>query len=255
MPLIRSPESAQVVRNALSIDLGDLRRHADRLAEDASKRAAAIMDEAKRERERLIAGGREQGLAAGLAEGRAQGHKEGLVEGRAKAFEESRKSLAELDAAWQRALGELEAARSGLLASAREDLIALALEIASRIVKRRIELDPRAIADQLEAVLTHTMRGTRPTLRVHPDDLALAREALPGLLKRLTPGTDADLDADPSLARGSCVLKTTRGVIDASIATQLARMTEILLPGQQANAEAPAVPGTAAAPSESEPLA
>ncbi|MCH7962156.1 MAG: hypothetical protein IIC49_07450, partial [Planctomycetes bacterium] len=64
-----------------------------------------------------------------------------------------------------------------------------------------------------------------------PEDEAIAREALPGIVAQLAEVTHADLLEDPEIQRGSCVVRTAGGgEIDGSIGTQIDRMVSVLLP-------------------------
>lgn len=230
MPLIRPADADRVPRRALVLDLGDLRRHGEEVVARARAEAAAIIEEARAERARLVQGGREEGFAEGRAAGEAQGLEEGRAEGRRRALTEMSARLGALDAAWSAALAKFEAERAEVLAAARESVIVLAAEIASRVTKRTIELDPAVVRDQLEAALGLTLRATRLVIRVNPEDRAIAAQALPELLKTLAGAAHAELAEDASLDRGSCVIRTDHGEVDASIGTQLDRMAGALLP-------------------------
>jgi flagellar assembly protein FliH len=111
-------------------------------------------------------------------------------------------------------------------------VLSLALTIARRITRRVVELDRGAVEGPLEAALELIAQGTRAVVSVHPDDEAAAREALPGLMSRLDAARDALLEADESVTRGSCVVRTPGGsVIDADLETQIDRIVSALRPG------------------------
>lgn len=220
---------------AVVLDLGDLRRQADAIRESAVAEAARILEAARAERERLVATARAEGFAAGQAEGRAAGLEQGRAEGRAEALAAHRAALDALAAKWEGVLAQFLADREHLMTQARSDLVRLAVALGRRVTRRTIAHDPGVVAAQVETVLAAAAKPTRLTVRVHPEDEALAREALPTLLARFTGVEGADLVTDASLERGSCVANTRGGgEIDASIPTQLDRIAAALLPGEGA---------------------
>lgn len=231
MALIKQSSWTPGGRDAVALHLGDLRAQAAVVEQEAARKAVAIIAHARDERERQILGGREQGLREGYAKGLAEGRAKGEAEGRAKAVADTKPRLAEIEARWMTGAAEFEAARDHMLTEARRDLLRLAVRIAERVIKRRIETDPNIAASQLEAVLSHIMRPSKLTIAVCPDDEQTLREAMPAMMKKFSAAEHMDLVLDPSLPRGSCVARTIGGEIDASIWTQLDRVADTLLFG------------------------
>jgi flagellar assembly protein FliH len=240
MAVIRQAQADRIVKDAIVLDLGDLSRQGELIRARAQEQAEAILAEARAERERLLASAHAEGFARGHAEGMAKGIEEGTTQGREAAAAERRQELDALLRGWTEALRAFEQERDRLLREAREDVLRLAVMMGERITRRKIEVDPQVVVAQLEAVLALLAQPTRLSIAVNPEDEALAKEALPGLLDRFTCARHADLRADPSLPRGSCAATTQGGGrLDASIPTQLERMVAALLP-------APTEPGVAA---------
>ena len=231
MGMIRRADLEQCARNALVMDLGDLGARGEALVAGAKAEAERIVREARAERERLIAGARDEGRRAGLEQGRAEGLEAGRKEGAAQARAEHAEALAGAARAWTQALDTFESRRDEMLLHARTEIVTLAAEVASRVTRRAVELDPGVVLEQMGAVLGAIARPTGLVLRVHPDDLALARAELPALVARFERCGHAELRADPSLSRGSCVGVTeTGGRVDADVEAQLARIVGALLP-------------------------
>lgn len=233
MALIRQAQAQRVVDSAVVLDLGDLARQGERLVADAKKRAEAEVVRAQTERDRLLASAQEDGYRAGFAEGQLAGREAGLAEGRRAALEEHGQALSRVEHAWSEALGSFLDVRGHMLISARRDVLRLAMRVAELVTRRCVDLDERAVVGSLEAVLSSVLRPTRLIVRVHPADRAVAKESLPKLLESLSSGSDAELVDDDSLSRGSCIAtfdEAMSGRIDASIETQLERITRALLP-------------------------
>jgi flagellar biosynthesis/type III secretory pathway protein FliH len=247
MAVIRQSEAHRIARDAIVLDLGDLSRQAEGVRARAMADAEAILTKAASERQRLLAGARDEGLARGLEEGRGQGFEAGRKEGAAAALAERREALQKLETAWAAALEEFTRERERMLLDARQDVLKLAVMMGERIARRAVELDPSLITAQLEAVLGLLARPTRLTLAVGPADEALAREAVPALMARFPTAQHVDIVIDPSLTPGSCIARTAGGgTIDASIPTQLDRMVAALMP----NATDRAAIGERASPEE-----
>lgn len=217
----------------IALDLGDLRREAEGIVRAAREQAEAIIVEARAERERILEGAGEEGRAAGHGEGLEAGREAGRVEGRAAAHEEMRGRLEEVASAWGAALDEFTSRREHVASETRRDVVALGVAIASRVVKRSIELDPSIVVDQVRAAVELVMRRTRLVVAVHPDDRALVEEAWGGISARFGEGGHAELITDGSLSRGSCIVRTEHGEIDAEVGRQLDRMVEAMLPREE----------------------
>ncbi|HYD01775.1 MAG TPA: FliH/SctL family protein [Phycisphaerales bacterium] len=232
MALVRNIDAAVMTRDAIVLDLGDLRRQGQRLLDAARAEAVRIEQEAQADRATIIAGadkiGHDQGYARGLEEGRAAGIEHGTQQALAAVAPEVQR----LNAGWAAALDGFLQVRERFLAEGQQDVVRLAAMIASKVCKRQIELDASIVAVQMAEVLSLVLRPTRLQVACHPDDRALLTRALPLLVQRTQHNVDVELVDDPSLARGSCVarLASGGGQIDASIDTQLQRIVDALLP-------------------------
>jgi flagellar assembly protein FliH len=188
-----------------------------------------------------FARGREDGYRLGVEEGR----REGLAAGKREAFEEvSAKLHGELAggaAALTRAAVELEERRDHLLAECRREVIHLAFEIASKLVKREVrEVGDVTLRNVEHAVELIFRRGVL-VIQVHPDD----RAALEKTLKddpRWVEGFDSvEVRGAPDVGRGGCRLVSGAGTVDAALETQLELIAEALgAPGAESRERAAA---------------
>ncbi len=78
-------------------------------------------------------------------------------------------------------------------------------------------MDPAALVGMVRAAFTRVDQVETTRVRVHPDDAAL----LAAQVRDLSPTQPPELIPDGSLERGSIVIETQRGSIDASVSTQL----------------------------------
>lgn len=238
MAVIRGDVAASMLPDAIVLDLGDLIRQGKALMERAEAEAEAIVDQARIERARLLAGASEQGLDEGRASGFAQGLDEGRRVGHAEAIESTREQAMEVVQAWQASLQAFETARAKMIDAAREDVIRFAVAFAERVTRRMIQLDPRAIEPIIADALGLVMAGSTISVRLASADAELAREVIGPILERLGHSRDAEIVEDAALQRGACVVRTQAGVIDASVEVMIERMVRQLLPDDPASATA-----------------
>ncbi len=237
MALIKRTELHGMVYDPVPMDMEDVRRRAERMREEAEAYAKRVVEEGKAERERLIRDAAEVGREHGYQEGYTQGLAQGEKDGKQKAAETRGEVQDALQAAWAEALDAFRASRDDMLEQARDDVLELACAIACKVVRRTVELDREAVREQLAAVLEAHARPTSLLIRVHPDDEAVARDALPELMATLTGGDHAELETDERVPRGSCAALTEgAGAIDARIDAQLERIVRELMPDRDAAA-------------------
>ncbi|MCB9846172.1 MAG: hypothetical protein H6811_09330 [Phycisphaeraceae bacterium] len=232
MALIRQADASTIARDAIALDLGDLARQGDAVIRAAREEADRILKEAGRERDRRIADAAKIGDARGYQEGLVRGESEGRDKGESAAREAHAEALSRLEASWSSALERFEGIREAILIDARRNVVGLALAIASRVVKRVIRAEPTLIAEQIDAALELVTRPSRLVIRVHSDDVGLARACLPRCLERASGSHHAEIVGDGSMDRGSVVVRTeSGGEIDLSLETQLDRIAKAIVPG------------------------
>lgn len=142
-------------------------------------------------------------------EARQRGFQEGLAAGKAEVAARIQR-LEGLAAAFAHPL-------QGLEQDVENEVVELAIRLATHLVRREIELDPAllhaAVADCLAALAT-SVRDV--TIYFNPDDAKLVREHLQGAEQRFKIGTD------PELARGDLRVTSASALVDGSIAARCA---------------------------------
>src|SRR5215471_5083623 len=106
-----------------------------------------------------------------------------------------------------RTIEELSGMRQRFRHEAEEDVIALALAIARRILHRELTVSPEALLGLLKAALEKIEACDIHRVRVRPEDAKLVQQHLDqmGLPQHV------ELIADPSLERGAAILDSSRG--------------------------------------------
>ena len=170
---------------------------------------------------------RHQGFEEGFAEGRdkgfIEGHEKGVAEGRQAGYEEGSRA-AEVEA---KTLHELVTglgdALSHLDSEVAEELMALAIEIARKVVQHTLAVSPETIVNVIRVALQSLPQG-RSNIILHPEDAALARRRLGELLEQ----SDALIIEDDRLSRGGCRIETASTEIDGTMETRWRRVLDSL---------------------------
>jgi flagellar assembly protein FliH len=198
---------------AVNQEMSLLREEAERQAAEklaqAEAVAAKMLAEAKREASRL----QQEAEAKGFSAGREAGEKAGRAACQAaeRKLEQARLSLLEKDKA--------------LLAEAEQEVLQLALAVASRVIGQKLSSDDQAVQSSLRQVLRAANGARDVLLQVSPadfDHLWAKRQdwmsSLPGI-------REFDLKADSGLTKGDLRLISNQGIIDARVETMLDQVT------------------------------
>ncbi|MDF0605016.1 FliH/SctL family protein [Neisseriaceae bacterium TC5R-5] len=169
------------------------------------------------------------GYDAGSESGRTEGYDQGLLAGREQGLAEVRaEQEARFSEAWQ-PLQQMAAQFANELSRVEhelsQDLLNLALALASRLVQMQIQTDSSVIAALLGSALNDlpaTLGQAR--LRVNPADVAVARE----FLSQETPETQWQWIEDPAIERGGCLIDTAALRLDLTLSSRLATLQQAL---------------------------
>jgi type III secretion protein L len=139
-----------------------------------------------------------------------------------EAREEGKKTAtAELVAAWIKLRTEQDARDERDLDRTTE----LARAMAERLVGEALRLDPAKIQSIARQVLASARQSRRVVLRAHPEDAAALRHDIASLGLE---GAAIEIQADTTRARGSLLLDTDLGTLDANLTLQLDRLARSL---------------------------
>lgn len=109
------------------------------------------------------------------------------------------------------------------------DILEISVEIAQKIIKKELKQDPNIILDNILVLLKSLSKEeTRISLKVNPTQVSLLKSEIPSLLNEAGLEAKVLVIPDESIMEGGCVVTTNNGVIDATIETQLAVISEAL---------------------------
>jgi flagellar assembly protein FliH len=178
-----------------------------------------VLDAARREAESMLAAAEAEAGAA-----RRAAHEEGFAAGMAEAAERTSAAMG--------AIAEMAGGLDDLAERMREDAVCeatgLAVEVAAKLVRAEMDARPERVADVLRGAIRRAADRSALVARVSPDDLAVCRAAAPRIMEAMGGISKLEVVDDPRLSRGSCVLETNAGDVDATFESQLARVLEAL---------------------------
>lgn len=159
---------------------------------------------------------REQARMEGMAEGR----REGLAAARAE-LEPAAAALAEAGAGAAALSAELAVRLEG-------EAVELAVRLAEKIAACALDVRPERIVEVVRGALRPLVERERVVVQIHPDDLALVREAAGDLVDSLGGIQHFDVQGERRVTRGGAVVRTPEGEVDARLETKLERAREVV---------------------------
>jgi len=151
-----------------------------------------------------------------FAKGYEQGERAGAEAGGKRADAMLRRLAQTLD--------ELAELRRVMIRETERQMVELALAIARRIVRREVALDQDLTGTMARLALERLGERTTATVRLHPDDLAMA-----GGHKDTWAGSHVTIVGDAAVSRGGCRVESDFGFVDASIDAQFREVARALL--------------------------
>ena len=160
---------------------------------------------------------RKEGYDAGFQSGREAGYQHGLDAGRQAGEQEMHQQQRDLLHPLTTMAGNFHQALQRLDDDIASELVDLALIVGRKLAGDALRDTPEQILALIRQLLRDApLASGKPTLWLHPDDLALARAHLHAELD--TAGWQ--MLADEQLQRGGCRLTSHAGEIDASVGTR-----------------------------------
>lgn len=109
------------------------------------------------------------------------------------------------------------------------DILEIGLDIAKKIIKREMTEDPQILLDNIKDIMKGLSKEeTKITLTVNPSQAAILKQNVPEVMQSVGLEAKIIIIPDETVMEGGCVLTTTNGVIDATIESQLAIISEVL---------------------------
>lgn len=116
---------------------------------------------------------------------------------------------------------DLQLLRERVLRDSEDDLLALILAVARKVVVREVAQDRQIVLRLVRAALQNLNERDELTIRVNPDDHALLTTSQNEALKSELAAIRFTLKPDSTVELGSCQIETERGTVDAGFEAQL----------------------------------
>ncbi len=175
---------------------------ARRVLEAAQAQAEALRAQAQTDYEEALRRGYQEGYEKGMAE-------------------------------WLRAVEQVHAGFTRVIEQAKPQIVRLALRVAEKILRQKLDLTPEAVVPMIDEALRslRAQQNMRVILRVHPDDRPILESHRQRWMERLPWLGSLDIVVDEDLPRGGCRIETDFGTVDASVETQIRVVERHLLGG------------------------
>ncbi len=124
---------------------------------------------------------------------------------------------------------ELFQVKQKALYQAHKEIINIALDLAGKILRYQAVIDPNVLKTQVvEAIKKASTEADRVQVFVNPLDLKLLEENISDMQRLFPSGIDIISLTRDSIDRGSCIVETKSGQLDASFSTQLQNLTNLI---------------------------
>lgn len=183
---------------------------------EIANQLATAKTEAEALRQQAQQAGFDQGYQAGLQQGQNAGKQEWQVEIERTVAQTNR--LAE----------ELQKEAERVFLEAEQEIIAIALATAQKILLREIDDNPMTVLPIVRSALEKVRDQEKIVIRVHPDDYELLLQAKRDLQMIIGREQALNLVADQTIGRGGCMIDTMYGTVDAKIDTQFETIKKML---------------------------
>ena len=213
----------------IAFNYDDLREQCDRYVKQARAKADRLLEEARRQAEHLRRKAHQDGLEQGRREGLADAAQEIETRAAELADERAQQKLRTCLPALRQAAESLTEQRDVWLADWEQTAVRLAIAVAEKIVRRRLEHEPEIRTEMIRSVLEAATGSPRITIHLNPHDAESLQSLVEEIVSSISGCGEAAVVADPDVSPGGCLIKTEQGQIDGRLETQLERIASELL--------------------------
>ncbi|MGC8782898.1 MAG: type III secretion system stator protein SctL [Armatimonadota bacterium] len=163
-----------------------------------------------------------------------KGYEEGLQLGREEGLRHYQQAIEALGSEVQKLVDAILAERQRLWEEMEPQVVDLVLEIARKVLREEIQARREATLSIIKHALRRVVDTEHVRIRVHPDDLRIAREHREDFLAVCDGVKQIEIVDDQRVGGGGCIIETPSGTIDASLRTQIQSVEKSLRQEDQA---------------------
>ena len=172
-------------------------------------------------------GGFDDGSENGYEEGRDAGQRVGWEQGYKEGWSQGHQEYMDVIEQLKKIITQVADQRHDFIESTESDLVALAFDVAEKLVHHQISNDD-VIYHTIKSMLDYTVDHEKVLIRVHPEELAKLEPHREEFLSQIKGVELLDIIEDVNIDQGGCLLETNLGTIDAQIDTQFAQAKQAL---------------------------
>lgn len=196
----------------------------EQILEEARAKAAQIISDAQMQAKQMVertAAETQQAAQDAFQQAQEQGFQQGLQAGQQQGYEQSVTEFVERINQAKDMFVQLVRARRKVIADIEPQVARLSVKIAERVVGQELETNPEVVVGIVRQALSVMNDREEVNIRVHPEDAPFVEENRASL-ERLVEGLKKfEISAEAAMERGSVVVETNLGNIDARVSTQL----------------------------------
>lgn len=204
-PTITPGIKKQSAEELASTIIDDAKQMYLRIIEEANHEAQNILDAANQQKEAIQAEAANQGYSDGYN----SGYSEGLNQ--AESFVQQSMTIRD----------DLDQRRAAMYAEAETEVMELVLDIAQKVIGQELTLNQEVIFSLIKQALEKCAFKDKLTIRVSSDDFDYTN-SIKDRIVALTEGiNELEVLCDKALSKGSCIVETDSGEINAGINVQM----------------------------------
>jgi flagellar assembly protein FliH len=237
-------ETAQLdLAKLVAARVGELRQG---LEETLSSRHQEAMEAAESAAAQRLEAAQSQ-AAAELERVAQQRHQEGYQEGLDQREAEAREAVERMGTLHE----ALKQEHGQILREADTLIVDVAVAVAERIVRARVDVDRTVVARIVHAALDDLAAHGLLEIHVHPDDLQVARRFAQRWVERVDDDAVIKVRGSEHISRGGCMIEGADQNVDARLERQLAALRDALQEQAEGSTGEDAAPTQSATESES----
>lgn len=218
-----SKEALYEIYNQRELIIRDATNEALKIVNTAKKNAQSEIEERKKR-------GQEEGYDTGFESGKNKGYKEGYETGLKEIKEELLKENEIRILEINDMLKTIEKQKQNIISKYESELEKTSIDIAEKIMKQKVDLSDDVISKIIGNVIKDYKNVEWVKIYIADKDEVEKIEADKSLISELQKiSNDVKIEVAKDLDKGSCIIETPAGIVDASIDTQLNNLKEILL--------------------------
>jgi flagellar assembly protein FliH len=149
-----------------------------------------------------------------------EGFEKGYAEGLASGIKEGQKEISERLGRLESVIRELDGVKERKIEELLPEIVDLSLDIARKIIHRKIEQDREIIVSVVREAIHRLGREEKMLVRVNPADYDTMISNM-DMLREETRLRDVTVEPSASISPGGCTIETPSGEVDARIEEQI----------------------------------